>query len=478
VALELGTLVADKYRIERVLGTGGMGKVYAAAHVGLGTKVALKFLHEKMLEHPKIVERFLREARATAQLGGEHICRVSDVGTLGGQPYLVMELLEGTDLAKLLARSGPLPVALACAYLLQACAGVAEAHAAGIVHRDLKPSNLFVTKRTDGSPLVKVLDFGVAKAPGKDPSFNLTQTTNVLGSPGYMSPEQLRSSKLVDARTDIWSLGTILYELVAGRPPFDAGSLTELALKIAMDPTPPLPFSVPELEGVIERCLAKDPRDRYRDVGELADALGPLAAPDARDPATAIKAVLESSPELDNAGSTVRIRGQTPRGAVEEPLPAADVSAEMSTPGDAAVTTLGRATGSREPDEPPSRARAAWLAAALIAVGGAAAAFAIVTRVAGGSSEDTRDHASAATPSSTPTPSPSPSASPSASPSPLPPPVAVPVAVDAAVLPSPPDAAIDAGHDTPKRRPPKRAPKQIPAAGSAAAPEDLGESRI
>ena len=143
--LKPGTVLADKYRIERVLGKGGMGTVLAASHLQLGTQVALKFLHEDMTKHPRIVERFLREARASAQLRGEHICRVSDVGTFEGAPYIVMELLDGIDLAKLLAREGRLPVARACGYVLQACAGVAEAHGAGIVHRDLKPANLMLT---------------------------------------------------------------------------------------------------------------------------------------------------------------------------------------------------------------------------------------------------------------------------------------------------------------------------------------------
>ncbi|HEV7557208.1 MAG TPA: serine/threonine-protein kinase, partial [Kofleriaceae bacterium] len=216
-----GTLVAGKYRIDRILGRGGMGIVASAAHVHLHNKVALKFLEPSFVADAKVVERFVREARAVAGLRGEHVCRVTDVGALdNGTPFIVMELLEGTDLARLL-KTGPVPVQRACSYVLQACVGVAEAHALDIVHRDLKPANLFLTHRPDGTPLVKVLDFGIAKAPttnGDD--FSLTQTAGVLGSPGYMSPEQLRSSHDVDRRTDIWSLGVILYELVSGHPPF------------------------------------------------------------------------------------------------------------------------------------------------------------------------------------------------------------------------------------------------------------------
>src|SRR6185295_7457724 len=196
----------------------------AATHIHLQQQVALKFLLPEYLNNLPVVERFVREARASAALRGEHVCRVSDVGALdSGAPYIVMELLDGGDLASLLAHGGPLQVPIACDYILQACVGVAEAHALSIVHRDLKPANLFLTRRTDGAPLIKVLDFGIAKAQG-DASFSLTQTASVLGSPGYMSPEQLRSSRDVDLRSDIWSLGVILYELVVGRPPFTGES--------------------------------------------------------------------------------------------------------------------------------------------------------------------------------------------------------------------------------------------------------------
>jgi serine/threonine-protein kinase len=325
-----------------------------------------------------VVERFLREARATAQLKGEHVCRVSDVGTVDGKPYFVMELLDGIDLAKLMVREGTLPASRACAYVLQACAGAAEAHALGIVHRDLKPSNLFLTKRTDGSPLIKVLDFGVATAPHGDAPANLTQTTNVLGSPGYMSPEQLRSSKIVDARADIWALGTILYELIVGRPPFHADSLTELALKIGMDPTPSVSGAPPELDGVVARCLMKEARDRFADVGELASALGPFAATEVRDAASAIRAVLAAGPtERDLAPPTVRMR------AASRDPETFDRDAER-------VTTLGRATGERTSHaEDRRRRRWPWLvAASVVAAGGAT--LAVVAGGGGSSAEPER----------------------------------------------------------------------------------------
>ena len=282
-------MLAGKFRVDRVLGRGGMGIVLAATHLNLQQRVALKLLLPDLVANRDVVERFLREARASAQLRGEHVCRVSDVGTLdNGAPYIVMELLEGRDLASIVSANGPLPVPVACQYVLHACVGVAEAHALGIVHRDLKPANLFLTSRPDGSPLIKVLDFGIAKAQ-RDTNFSLTNTTTVLGSPGYMSPEQLRSTKDADRRSDIWSLGVILYELVSGKPPFSASSITELALRIAMDPVPPLLVRMPDgFETIVMRCLAKEPDDRYPDLANLAHALAAYGGNGAWELASAV----------------------------------------------------------------------------------------------------------------------------------------------------------------------------------------------
>lgn len=276
-----GDLIAGKYRAERVLGTGGMGVVVAAQHVQLGQRVALKFLLPAGIADPLVVARFEREARAAAQLRSEHVARVLDVGHMdSGAPYIVMELLEGSDLGDLLSQSGPLEESQAVDYLLQACEAIAEAHNAGIVHRDLKPKNLFVTRRVDGWPLVKVLDFGISKV--KDSAdFNLTGTSEIIGSPNYMSPEQLRASRDVDLRSDIWSIGAILYELLGGRVPFVAETLTQLCSMVLTEA--PRPLSElregihPELQRVISRCLEKSASDRYANVGELAVALAPFA---------------------------------------------------------------------------------------------------------------------------------------------------------------------------------------------------------
>ncbi len=280
-----GMIVAEKYRVERVIGEGGMGVVVAATHLGLEQRVAIKFLHADAMGDKDSVERFLREAKVAAMLRSDHVARVHDVGSLdGGVPYIVMEHLEGSDLGNLIDLEGPLPIDEACEVALQACAALAEVHAAGIVHRDLKPSNLFVTRRADGSPDVKLLDFGISKiatfghANTQDPA--LTATATIMGSPSYMSPEQLKSTKEVDARTDLWSLGAVLYEAVTGKPAFRGENVPQVCAMIASEEaTPPSKFRdglPPELEEAILGCLAKKADDRITLVA-LARTLARLA---------------------------------------------------------------------------------------------------------------------------------------------------------------------------------------------------------
>jgi len=264
-----GAVIDAKYRVVRVLGRGGMGVVVEAEHLQLGMRVALKFLRHHT---GSSANRFLREARAIAALKSEHVCRIFDVGVFENAPYLVMEQLDGIDLRRVLRNRGRLPVHETCEYVIQACAGLAEAHALQIIHRDLKPGNLFLTRQGYGRPLIKLLDFGVAKLPHSCDT-DLTGTHAVLGSPPYMSLEQLRASKFVDQRCDIWSLGIILYELVAGRRPFVGESIADLALKIAAETTPRLPDGPAALDPIIARCLERDKERRYSDVGELSAAL-------------------------------------------------------------------------------------------------------------------------------------------------------------------------------------------------------------
>lgn len=285
--VKVGDVLASKYRVDRVLGMGGMGVVVAATHLELEQRVALKFLLADTSEDPKLVERFLREARASVRLTSPHVARTLDTGRLeNGCPFIVMEFLDGRDLdAELAAAGGPLPVEDAASYVLHACDALSEAHSLGIVHRDLKPANLFLTRGRDGRGQVKVLDFGISKlVDGRDLGHQataLTKTDMVFGSPAYMSPEQMRSAKEVDARADIWSLGVVLYELLTGRLPFDGQTALELGLKVSQDePARPSTFrpAVPEgLERVVLRCLEKDPRRRFASVGDLASALAPFA---------------------------------------------------------------------------------------------------------------------------------------------------------------------------------------------------------
>ncbi len=280
-----GAILAGKYRVERVLGAGGMGVVVAAYHEQLQERVALKFLLPGMLADDTAVSRFLREARAAAKIKSEHVARVFDVGTLEtGAPYIVMEFLEGGDLGARLRQRGPLSIEEAVDFVLQACVAIAEAHGLGIVHRDLKPANLFCLRRPDGQPAIKVLDFGISKMAGQPGSTGggVTKTAAIMGSPFYMSPEQMRSSRDVDLRTDIWALGVILYELATGQVPFPGESITEIAIHVATRPTPPLrallPGASPGFEAVIARCLEKDRDARYRRVADLARALVPFGS--------------------------------------------------------------------------------------------------------------------------------------------------------------------------------------------------------
>jgi serine/threonine-protein kinase len=290
-----GDVLAGKYRIEEVLGVGGMGVVVAATHLHLDERVAIKFLLPAAATEDA-VRRFAREARAAVKIKSEHVVRVIDVGTIdNGAPYMVMELLSGVELG-LIADRGELPVAEAVEYVLQALHALAEAHALGIVHRDLKPANLFVTKRRDGSTCIKVLDFGISKTTGSEgASLALTKAGTILGSPPFMSPEQWMSAD-IDARSDIWSVGTILFQLVTGRYPFEGDTMPHLCAAVMNGVPPPLRSlrsDAPEgLEQVILRCLEKSPAKRYENVTELARALEPFVPRNVR---TSVESIVSSS---------------------------------------------------------------------------------------------------------------------------------------------------------------------------------------
>ena len=297
-----GDLLAGKYLVERVIGIGGMGVVVAAHHIHLEERVAIKFLLPEALSDPNLVKRFLREGKAASKIRSEHVARVYDVGTLeNGAPYIVMEFLEGSDLSALVKAYGPLPVATAVEYLLQACEAIAEAHAVGITHRDIKPSNLFLATRRDGSPVVKVIDFGISKmTAGPEGDMDITKTTDARGSMLFMPPEQMVSSKNADPRIDIWALGVSLHYLLSRTFPFHAGTVPELCLMILQQEPTPLRAVRPDmparLEACILRCLRKAPGERYANVAELAEALLEFAPPSASISAQRARRMLSYPP--------------------------------------------------------------------------------------------------------------------------------------------------------------------------------------
>jgi serine/threonine-protein kinase len=299
----VGDVLASKYRVERVLGSGGMGVVVAAQHVALHHKVALKLMLPTAAADGDAVARFLREARAAAQLTSEHVARVLDVGTLtSGAPFMVMELLDGSDLEGVLRERGPLPVTDAVDYIRQACDAVAEAHERGIVHRDLKPGNLFLARDARGRTSIKVLDFGISKHTAAVGDLALTKTAAVMGSPLYMSPEQMRASRNVDARTDVWSLGVTLYQLLTGRVPFFAESPMELGAKVLHEEPEPLHRVrrdvPPAVDAVVMQCLAKDPASRLPTARDLSSALE-KSLTSSLPPSAALRVLVTHGPGTD-----------------------------------------------------------------------------------------------------------------------------------------------------------------------------------
>lgn len=283
--LKVGDLLASKYRVQRLLGEGGMGVVVEAYHELLDQRVAVKLLYQDVADR-EAQSRLLLEARSLAKLQSEHVARVIDVDVgMDGLPFIVMELLEGADLSQVADARGPLPRWLVVDYMLQALEGLAHAHGRGIIHRDLKPSNLFLANRPDDRQVIKIVDFGISKTSNGASDRRVQQLTgggSVLGSPPYMSPEQIRSPKSVDHRTDIWSLGICMFELLTNSMPFGGDEVQETFAQILEKRPAPirsLVNGVPEgLEQVVMKCLAKKRDDRFSDVGELAKALVPYGS--------------------------------------------------------------------------------------------------------------------------------------------------------------------------------------------------------
>ncbi|MGO8998130.1 MAG: serine/threonine-protein kinase [Polyangiaceae bacterium] len=348
-----GDIFDDKYCIDGVVGVGGMGVVLAATHLRLDERVAIKFLLPQWAADSALVERFMREGRASAKIRSEHVVRVLDVGLVLDQPYLVLEYLVGQDFQALVEERGPMLIPDAVDRLLQACEALAEAHMGGIIHRDLKPANLFLTHRADGSACVKVLDFGLSKvaAHGHRLSGLKTQATlasAVMGSPTYMAPEQMQSATSADERSDIWSIGVILHELIAGKPPFDAETVTALCACVLRDPPPPLRrvcANVPQaLEEIVLRCLEKDPAKRVPDVAELARALAPFGSASSHASAETISRIVDGeggSKAGTRGASLATLADSSPR----HPRPTASAMLSLATPMRSPATGYALAVG-------------------------------------------------------------------------------------------------------------------------------------
>ncbi len=382
-SVKIGDVLGGKYRIDGQLGAGGMGVVLSATHLELEAPVAIKVVRDELARNEEVVARMLFEARAAAKLRSSHVVRVLDVARLpSGAPYIVMERLLGCDLATVLANERRLPAEEAVDYLLQACDGLLEAHALGIIHRDLKPENLFRASTPEGF-VVKVLDFGISKdtasVSSAGPRSVMTNAGSAIGSPYYMSPEQMRASLPVDARADIWSLGTILFELLSGRCPFEGDTLPVVCAKVLDEAPPDLSALAPDvpdaLKRVVERCLQKSRDERYASVEELAQALRELAGDGGR----------RSIPRRLSSASAFQLKSErasslpTPPPAsatIEMPQavskPSAAHGARLAAGFVALVALVGAAfaySGSRRAS-PPSAAAAPPFAAATLASSG------------------------------------------------------------------------------------------------------------
>jgi len=354
-AIAPGTLIEGKYSIGRVIGTGAVGVVYEARNVELDETVALKCLKPEVLSDEVMVARFAREAKAAAAIKSEYVATVHDVGSSPScGAYIVMEYLDGQDFGHLLGDTGPLNARAAVEYALQVCEALAVAHSKGIVHRDIKPENLLLTDRQGGMQIVKVLDFGISKAALTGSIFQqempLVKTVNLMGTPLYMSPEQIRATDSVDIRSDIWSLGMVLYETLAGQTAFTGQSITEICAAILEhQPTPLEQFRndlPPGLSDVILRCLRKDANERYQNVAELALALMPFGPKRSRLNVERAVAVLKGSGLL-HADVRVHSTYPPPSPASQSDLPPIPFPRPANVPSLASTMPAGPASSRR-----------------------------------------------------------------------------------------------------------------------------------
>lgn len=373
-----GDVLLKKYRVERLIGEGGTGIVLSATHVQLEQRVAIKFLR-RALESDELRTRFEREARAMGKIESDHVVLVLDAGALDdGAPYMVMEYLEGRDLARVLKEDGPLPVEDAVDCMLQVCEALQQAHAAGVVHRDLKPANLFLTRRDDDDAVhVKVVDFGISKILDKkliddESPHEVTTAFTMLGSPRYMAPEQVKSSKDVDGRADLWSVGAVLFQLITGEHAFAAEGNVQASLAVLTAEPRRLRAHAPHapegLEAVVSRCLTRDVAARFQSASDLADALRPFASERARESLDR----LESAKAVPCLRVTLSAASTSPPPPERRPERDAVVTGPRGAPTEPRIR-LGEAASTapaEPPRAPPAPRRSPRASRVVLAIGG------------------------------------------------------------------------------------------------------------
>jgi eukaryotic-like serine/threonine-protein kinase len=384
--LSEGTMLDDKYRIDRLLAVGGMGAVYVGTHIKLRKRVAIKVINPQLSSAP-MIERFHREAITASQIGHEGIAQVTDIGTSGdGEPFLVMEFLEGESLASRLCTSGPLPIEDACELGCSILSPLAAAHRAGIVHRDLKPDNVFLVRQSRGE-MVKLLDFGISRAAGLESEFRLTTTGLVLGTPYYMSPEQARGDSEITPAADLYAIGVILYEMLVGNVPIQAENYNQLMYRVMIgDYARPraLRPDLPEaLELVILQAMAQAPEHRPASAVELEQALMGYCRPAFRERASGRISSPGLPPHLPSASASYGTGSGVGRGnfGTDHTLAAAGshVAAQVfhgaTTGAPAAVTSPERPSA-----RAPRRSKAPWIAGVIVLGAIAAVAGVVATR--------------------------------------------------------------------------------------------------
>jgi serine/threonine-protein kinase len=492
-AVEPGDVIGEKYRIDALIGQGGVGDVFQAQHLELDERVAIKFLKTESMSDKSVVARFVREAKAAVSIKSEYVASVFDVGVLQtGAPYMVMEYLEGKDLGDILAERSVLSVKEAVEYAMQTCEALAVAHSKGIIHRDIKPENLFVTSRGHGN-IIKVLDFGISKAALTGSIFGgqlpTVKTQSLMGTPLYMAPEQVRSTHAIDQRSDIWSLGMVLYELLTGSPAFQASSITELCAAILESEVAPLAMHRPEvpagLAQVVHRCLEKDPKRRFQNVAELAIALMPFGPKRARISAERSSSVMHAAgmvPEryalpssYPPPGSATADLGASP-GALHAPALPAPVTRPEPEGQANARPVVQSGTDSPNPAAGGTLSSGRRLGAIIAAV----VVFALIAGFAGWKLRGAGDGqpAASAAPSQAATPTNSASVAPVA-PAPAPLPAADSVATDAIDMSAkapPPDRAPPVHTAAPRPQPAPAAPARSAAPGKPPTPKKSGKS--